>query len=152
MLVRTIRKIFPERYRPIGYLTSLAQGRTQCRIRSGPFTGMRYGLMAVGSAYIPKLLGIYERELAPLIELVCSQMPECIIDIGAAEGYYAVGLAMRNTSARGIAFEAEEQRRASLLRTAELNEVSDLIASLGRRRGGDLWITIGAPLFPLRVW
>ncbi len=151
MLIRTIRKIFPERYRPIGYLTSLAQGRTQCRIRSGPFTGMRYGLMAVGSAYIPKLLGIYERELAPLIELVCSQMPECIIDIGAAEGYYAVGLAMRNTSARVIAFEAEEQGRASLLRTAELNEVSARIEIRGRCEAADLETTLGAARSPIVV-
>ncbi len=123
MLARVIRKIIPEHYRPIGYLTSLTRERTQCRVYSGPFTGMRYGPTAVGSAYIPKLLGTYERELAPLIEQACSQSPRWIVDIGAAEGYYAVGLAMRNKSAQVIAFEDEERGRVSLLRTAELNEV-----------------------------
>ncbi len=35
----------------------------------GPFVGMKYpGTEAAGSAFIPKLLGSYEKELHPLLE------------------------------------------------------------------------------------
>jgi len=64
----SVRKAVPGQFRPITYLTSLTRRRTGCRVHAGPFKGMRYGLISVGSAYIPKLLGTYERELAILIE------------------------------------------------------------------------------------
>src|SRR5438477_2625799 len=118
-----IRQIVPERYRPVGYLTSLVRQRTDRKVRLGPFAGMRYVSNAIGSAYIPKLLGIYERELAGVVEEVCQRGAGLIVDIGAAEGYYAVGLALRNPQARVIAFEAEEAGRAALREMAILNGV-----------------------------
>src|ERR1700722_2566319 len=99
-----LRKSIPARFRPIGYLESLARQQTSCRVRTGPFAGMRYGSVSVGSAYIPKLLGIYERELSSFIEAACLKRPDLIVDVGAAEGYYAVGLAVRNPTAKVIAF------------------------------------------------
>ena len=80
----------------------------------GPFKGVRYIDTAQGSAYIPKLLGIYERELTPQIEDLISLQPVLIVDLGAAEGYYAVGLAMRLKSAQVIAFEMEHSGQAAL--------------------------------------
>ena len=103
-----IRRIVPERYRPIGYLTHLVRQRTDCKVRLGPFAGMRYVSNSIGGAYLPKLLGIYERELTQVMEAACARQPRLIVDIGAAEGYYAVGLALRNPQATVIAFEAEE--------------------------------------------
>ena len=38
-----------------------------------------------------------------LVNHACSKNPNLIIDIGAAEGYYAIGLAVRNPSSRVIA-------------------------------------------------
>jgi len=63
MMATFLRRVIPERYRPIGYLTHLVQGQTNCLVLQGQFSGMRYISKSVGSAYIPKLLGIYEREL-----------------------------------------------------------------------------------------
>jgi len=132
MIASLIRRLVPERYRPIGYLTHLVRQRTGCRVRLGPFAGMRYVSNSIGSAYVPKLLGIYERELAQVMEQACARQPPLIVDIGAAEGYYAVGMALRNPKARIVAFEAEERGRAALRQMALLNSVVDRIEIHGR--------------------
>jgi hypothetical protein len=55
---------------------------------------MAYIPQAVGSALIPKLLGCYEAELHGVIACALNTTYDTIIDIGCAEGYYAVGLAL----------------------------------------------------------
>ena len=55
-LAPLIRRLIPDRFRPIGYLTHLARERTGCVVKQGPFAGMRYVQVSQGSAYIPKLL------------------------------------------------------------------------------------------------
>jgi len=131
VLDRFLRRIIPERYRPIGYLTDMVRRGTNSTVRLGPFAGMRYVDHAFGSAYLPKLLGIYERELAPVIEFVCSCKPPLIVDIGAAEGYYAVGLALRLPETRIIAFEREAQGRRALSRMLRLNGICEHVEVLG---------------------
>lgn len=123
MIAKLLRTIIPARFRPIGYLEHLVRSGTGGRVPKGPFAGMRYIHNAVGSAYVPKLLGIYERELNPFIEQACDLNFPLIIDIGAAEGYYAIGMALRNPRARVIAFEMEEKGRNALKEMAELNGV-----------------------------
>ena len=97
----------------------------------GPFAGMRYLDLSVGSCFIPKLLGTYERELASKIEWICERQPGLVIDVGAAEGYYAIGLALRVRQARVVAFELDEEGQAALSAMARLNGVTD---RLGRAR------------------
>ena len=108
------------------------------RVHAGPFAGMRYVDTSVGSCFIPKLLGTYERELASKVEWICRQQPELIVDIGAAEGYYAIGLAMRIPRARVVAFELEPIGQAALRRMAELNGVADRLSVRGRCEPADL--------------
>ena len=75
-------------------------------VRNGPFRGMRYPERAsVGSALVPKLLGSYERELQPVLEDILAREHSEIVDIGCAEGYYAVGLALRLPAARVFAYD-----------------------------------------------
>ena len=93
---------------------------------------------AVGSAYIPKLLGIYERELHPIVERACTLGFRQIVDIGAAEGYYAVGMALRNPSTRVVAFEADEHGRTLLRRMAGTNGVTGQVEIAGRCEQADL--------------
>lgn len=90
----------------------------------GPFQGMRYPeLTSVGSAMYPKLLGSYEREIAELIEALCQRDYDTVVDIGCAEGYYAVGLGMRLDSARVYAFDTDEVAKRLCRQMAELNGV-----------------------------
>jgi hypothetical protein len=73
---------------------SLAQ-LTAGVIRNGPFEGMIYRVPASEGSYPARLLGAYEASLAPVIEGIIAQPPGLIVDVGCAEGYYAVGLARR---------------------------------------------------------
>lgn len=99
---------------------------------------MRYIQTAFGSAYVPKLLGIYERELNPFIEQACAQNFPLIVDVGAAEGYYAIGMALRNPEARVVAFEMEQKGRAALEEMAKLNGVLSRVEIRGKCKPGDL--------------
>jgi hypothetical protein len=83
---------------------------------------MQYIRDSVGSQWAPKLLGTYEMELGSVIEDIIARAPAHIVDIGAAEGYYAVGLACRLPGTRVVAFEADEASHP-LLR--------DMAASIG---------------------
>jgi predicted O-methyltransferase YrrM len=130
-LARLARLIIPGGLRPRGYLIHLTRARTSCRVAAGPFTGMKYGGASFGSAYLPKLIGIYERELVPVIEKLCSLNPNLIVDIGAAEGYYAVGLALKNPTARIVAYEREKRGRELLAIMAKLNGISSRVEIRG---------------------
>jgi FkbM family methyltransferase len=136
MIASILRKIIPAGLRPIRYLENLTRARTGGAVRQGPFIGMRYINRSVGSAFIPKLLGIYERELNEYIELSCALQFPLIVDIGAAEGYYAVGMARWNPGARVIAFEMEAHGRAALREMAGLNGVEVIEAGSREREAG----------------
>jgi hypothetical protein len=60
------------------------------------------------------------------------------VDIGAAEGYYAVGFARRLPRARIIAFEMEPRGQTALHEMALLNSVSDRIEVRGKCEASDL--------------
>ncbi len=63
-------------------------------VRHGVFQGLKIPTNDFGgNVVIPKLLGSYERELHPLLERLRARNYSEIVDIGCAEGYYAVGLA-----------------------------------------------------------
>ena len=98
------------------------------RVVSGPFRGMPYGIQACASAHSAKVLGTYEKELHGIIGEIQYERFEKIIDIGAAEGYYAVGMARSNGGGPGtvIAFEAQELGRNLLREVAELSGVKNL--------------------------
>lgn len=142
-VVAVLRRYVPARYRPIGYLTGLVRQRTGDLVRRGPFAGMRYPDRASNSAYLPKLLGIYERELNGVVEEVCALSPDLIIDVGAAEGYYAVGLARRNPGARVIAFETTRPGRSALERNVRMNEVSSRVRVSGQCQIAELRDALG---------
>lgn len=92
----------------------------------GPFAGLIYPrelLLAQADAPIGKLLGTYEQELHAVFDEVIDKRPPTIIDIGAAEGYYAVGLALRCQSSTVYAFELAKSGRHSCAALASLNGV-----------------------------
>jgi hypothetical protein len=94
-------------------------------VRHGPFKGLRYPeAFAIGSSLFPKLLGSYERELAEILESICSEPYTEIIDVGCAEGYYAVGLALRIPAARVWAFDTDQRAMALCRQMAALNGVA----------------------------
>jgi SAM-dependent methyltransferase len=71
-------------------------------ILGGPFAGTLYTNTSYGSAYYPKIIGTYEKELSNLWTFENLNKFQSIIDIGCAEGYYLAGIAhilsQKNTS------------------------------------------------------
>jgi hypothetical protein len=104
---------------------------------------MRYVHGSHGSAYIPKLLGIYERELASYIEQAVTRQPRLVVDLGAAEGYYAIGMARRLPLARVVAFEMDAEGQAALREMARLNGVFNRLTILGKCEPHDLESVLG---------
>jgi len=94
-------------------------------VRSGPFAGLRYPSEAsVGSTLLPKLLGSYEQELHGVVEQLDHAKYTAIVDIGCAEGYYAVGLAKRIESIPVFAYDTDPTSRQLCLDMASRNDVS----------------------------
>jgi hypothetical protein len=95
-------------------------------VQDGPFRGMRYTLAAVLTHHAtPNLLGTYERQLYPFLKEAAVRC-DLIIDIGAAEGYYAVGLA-RLAGKPVVAFDVNGSERQMTKEMAALNDVSHLV-------------------------
>lgn len=121
-----LRSLWPAKLRSGGYMHNLVRWRTGGVVHAGPFQGMRYIDESFCSALMPKLLGIYECELHGAIEELVVWAPDVIVDIGAAEGYYAVGLALRLPGSRIMAFEADEHARRLLSDLAACNGADNI--------------------------
>lgn len=96
-------------------------------IEHGPFTGMNYDTGVTEGARIPRLLGCYEASLVPLFHTVIDRAYPQIIDIGCAEGYYAVGLARQIPGTRVLARDIDPKAQAACRWLAERNLVADRI-------------------------
>jgi predicted O-methyltransferase YrrM len=102
------------------------------RIRTGPFAGMQitdgpdaFGLM--------RLLGTYEPELHSVIEeLLAGAAYDIVVNIGCAEGFYSVGLALRLLKAHVYAFDIDEKRQRLCLLNARQNRVDSRMTVAGR--------------------
>ncbi|WP_442506633.1 hypothetical protein SH528x_005488 [Novipirellula sp. SH528] len=107
-------------------------------VLQGPFAGMRYLEHSFGSALLPKLMGIYELELREVIEEVCNNDYQVIVDIGCAEGYYAVGMALRCPHASVFGFDIDPKARELCSQLSTLNSVQDRLEVRGEFSGSTL--------------
>lgn len=99
-------------------------------VKHGPFKGMRYlEEKAIGSALVPKILGSYERELHQVLEKICTEEYSEIVDIGCAEGYYAVGLAMRIPMAKIYAYDTNSDAINLCKQMARMNNVVERLTT-----------------------
>ena len=100
-----------------------ARFNSPATVMAGPFQGLKYPFMkSCCSTLPPKLLGTYEAELQPYFLRWKSVNFSQIIDIGAAEGYYAVGLARMFPDATVTAYDTSEEARNLTAELAEANE------------------------------
>ena len=97
------------------------------RVQAGPFAGLLFPeeiiRADIESPILPKLVGSYELECQRFVEEICGRIYDQVINIGAGEGYYAVGVARRIPGARVIAFESHERSRELCAVLARLNGV-----------------------------
>lgn len=97
------------------------------RILGGPFAGMEYVTRATEGALLPRLLGTYEAELHPHIEAFRREGVDCVIDVGCAEGFYAVGLARLMPRTVVYAYDLDPAARAACAELAAHNGVDDRV-------------------------
>ena len=106
-------------------------------VQQGPFAGMQLLGVAAEGCYLPKFLGCYEMELHPFLEKMPQKNYQTIIDIGCAEGYYAVGLARLLPMATVHARDSDPRARGRCQRMAALNQVSPRVLIGGEFQGED---------------
>lgn len=112
-------------------------------VQSGPFPGMQLPKAYYLGVPASKLLGFYEAEIASSLSKIVAMGPDTIIDVGAAEGYYAVGLALSVDSAEVYAFDTNPEAQSACQKTAELNGVSDRVHICGECSPADLEALLG---------
>lgn len=97
-------------------------------VRTGPFAGMAFLPTVAEGCMLPKLLGCYESELHPTwAALRRARRYDRIVVVGAAEGYYAVGLARMFPEARVLARDTNAGSHAMIRELASRNGVADRI-------------------------
>jgi hypothetical protein len=102
-------------------------------VRSGPFAGLRYPRRSARLVdhLVPKLLGSYELELQPAITSALGAGPSTFVDIGCADGYYAVGVALAAPSTVVHAFDLDAVARRLCRRLARHNRVAGRVSVRG---------------------
>jgi hypothetical protein len=101
------------------------------RVLAGPFQGMRYFNEVTWGSLVPKWVGTYEMELHPWIRRIVEQPPRIVVDVGCAEGFYAVGLARLLPRVRVFTFDVDFISRRQLKKLSTLNRVADQIQIAG---------------------
>jgi len=120
-------QLIPWRFWPSTLVRRWIEKRAAGKVLGGPFAGMQYfaNTTAQHALGVRALLGSYESELHDIVQQLINQEWDTIVDIGAAEGYYAVGFARACPKAKVIAFEGEEDARRVLSELAAHNGVQE---------------------------
>jgi len=100
-------------------------------VRSGPFAGMVIPRRVAEGCFVPKLLGCYEAELHPVIDYIRERQHQNILNIGCAEGYYAIGLARLLPNSQIWAYDTDEQAQTACADLAVENGMRDRISISG---------------------
>jgi len=97
-------------------------------VRHGPFAGMHFPSV---STLPSRLLGTYESEIHPVIETAINRQPDVLVDVGCAEGYYAIGMARRLPQTQVFAFDINVHAQAICRKMALANGVSERVTLEG---------------------
>ena len=96
-------------------------------ILNGPFKGIKYPSIDITELTLaPKISGSYEGHLNPIINEIIKTPYNNIIDIGCAEGYYAVGFAKHLPNTIVHCYDINEYDLAFCKKMADLNNVHNL--------------------------
>ncbi|HEU5003742.1 MAG TPA: hypothetical protein VFW71_13340 [Actinomycetota bacterium] len=120
------------------------RGLTGNMVLDGPFRGLRYLPATTWGTAAPILVGTYEQELVPVVESWVLRAPDLFVDVGCAEGYYAVGMAVRLPGLRVVAFDADPRAQGECRDMARRNGVGERVEVRGGCRGPELVALLGS--------
>jgi len=102
-------------------------------VRYGPLKGLKLSDDAWWGApdKASMLLGLYEQELLTALCTKPLADRSNFIDIGAADGYYGIGLVMAGFYKKSFCFEISEKGRETIKRNAEVNGVASEVEVFG---------------------
>lgn len=100
-------------------------------VQRGPFVGLRLPSEGAWSDYdiAAKLVGAYEQQLHECIEMLLGRRLAAVVNVGASEGYYILGFAMRKSDTRCFAYDIDVSATKILSEYAKLNGVEVEILS-----------------------
>jgi hypothetical protein len=103
-------------------------------VSAGPFAGMRYPVDRLADVDTPvgKLMGVYEVEIYAPFEKAIAGGTETFIDIGCADGYYAVGMPYASPKITTHAFDLAKSANHLCREVAQLNDLGRRVR-IGRR-------------------
>jgi len=96
-------------------------------VMQGPLQGLDFLQQSAEGCHIAKLLGCYEQPLQPFIEEAINAQYPTILNIGCAEGYYAVGMARRMMNTRVLAYDLNPTAQTTCAELAAKNGVTDRV-------------------------
>jgi hypothetical protein len=118
-------------------LALLVSSQTGGAVLNGPFKGMKLSYRALPVHSAPKFLGTYEKEIVSFIEDAIALNPTQVVNVGASDGYYAVGFATRLPLSTIYAAEADAKSLRATLLNAKLNSVEARIHPIGMIHSGE---------------
>jgi len=95
-------------------------------VRHGPFKKMRRTNKISHGAILAEILGSYEEPIQKWIMEVISREYETILDIGCADGYYAVGFAFKSPNTQVYAYDIDELSRKNTLENKNINSLNNV--------------------------
>lgn len=103
---------------------------TQGRVQQGPFVDMIINPRSMwgDGDVVGKLLGVYENELHTFIQHTIGADHDVVINIGAAEGYYSVGMARLLPNVPVIAVDTDPRSADVIKSNAASNQTSNVQA------------------------
>lgn len=123
----------------------------QGRVMTGAFAGMQVleKLSWDAGDMAAKIIGSYESDLHPLLDAIRSRPYSAIVNVGCAEGYYAVGLALRHPDIPVYAFDLDQNSQVICLETAFANGVGERFTLSGGCEPAALNEVLQSTSFPL---
>ena len=123
--LQTINQLFNKYKKKIGTKIAESQNYT---IKRGPFKGLKLPISGTwdDSTIASKIIGSYECELFDVINGLRQRNIGCVINIGASEGYYAIGLKMIMPEIVAYSYDADESSYAALETCQTLNGIQIL--------------------------
>lgn len=122
--------VLRHRLRLSNHVVACCQGK----VARGPFTGMVLPAATGGWGDADRgamALGLYEQEVLDLITQYST--PGCtFINLGAADGYYGIGMLRSGIASSAYCFEMDDTARAKLIQHARTNGVADRLKVFGK--------------------